>query len=327
MSTSAITTDGLTKRYGDRTAVADLSLDVAEGEVFGYLGRNGSGKTTTVRMLTTLTSPTAGRAEVAGIDVTRTLEVRRRIGVTLQEAALDPAMTGAEHLELVAGLWGLRRADATTRARELVELFGLTAAAEDRIGTYSGGMQRRLDIAAALVTKPHVLFLDEPTTGLDPQSRRALWNEIRRLQDDGVTVFLTTQYLEEADELATRLAVIDAGRIIAEGTPSQLKAAHGRTTVTLDVDEPPERVLATFNRTRPDARVEPAPDGRVALSLPAEAAGAGVLAVLDTIRGAGIEPRQVNVAEASLEDVYLRLTGSDITGDTTSTETPVAEPA
>jgi ABC-type multidrug transport system ATPase subunit len=240
--------------------------------------------------------------------------------VTLQEAAIDPAMTGAEHLELVAGLWGLRRSQAAVRAHELLVTFGLAAVADDRIRSYSGGMQRRLDIAAALVTRPAVLFLDEPTTGLDPQSRRALWSEIQRHQGEGVTVFLTTQYLDEADELASRIAIIDAGTIIAEGTPSQLKRTHGRTTLTLEVDGPADRVFAALNGSRSDARPEPARDGRMALSLPSETGGAGVLAALDAIRGAGVEPRHVGVTEASLEDVYLRLTGTAITGDAASAE-------
>jgi ABC-2 type transport system ATP-binding protein len=223
----AITAHELTKQYGDVAALHGVTFEVGAGAIFGYLGRNGSGKTTTVRILTTLTRPTSGTATVAGVRIDRAREVRRRIGVTLQDAALDPSMTGADHLRLVAGLWGLRRTEAAGRTDELLELFGLVDAADRRIATYSGGMQRRLDIATALVRRPSVLFLDEPTTGLDVQSRRALWAEIRRLRADGVTIFLTTQYLEEADELADRIAIVDAGRIVAEGTPAELKALHG----------------------------------------------------------------------------------------------------
>ncbi|MGH9003375.1 MAG: ABC transporter ATP-binding protein, partial [Acidimicrobiia bacterium] len=225
----AIEVESLAKVYaGGTEALRDVSFHVDEGEIFGYLGRNGGGKTTTVRILTGLTRPTGGRARVAGLDVvTRSDAIRSRIGVTLQEAALDELLTGREFLTLVASLWGMRHKAARARAGELLELFDLTPAAGRRIGTYSGGMQRRLDLAAALVRRPEVLFLDEPTTGLDPQSRRALWDEIRRLRGEGTTVFLTTQYLEEADQLADRVGIIASGRIVAEGTPAALKAEVG----------------------------------------------------------------------------------------------------
>jgi ABC-2 type transport system ATP-binding protein len=226
----AILADGLVKHYeenGDGTveAVRGVDLRVQTGEIFGFLGPNGAGKSTTVRMLTTLLSVTAGHAQVAGIDVVAEPdEVRRRIGVALQEAGLDPRQTGRELLDLHARLFGLGPAAADARTRELLALVELEDAADRTIKGYSGGMQRRLDLAAALVHEPEVLFLDEPTTGLDPVSRLTIWDELRRINERGTTIFLTTQYLEEADQLCDRLAIIDGGLIVREGTPAQLKA-------------------------------------------------------------------------------------------------------
>src|SRR3954452_9415774 len=209
---------------------------VASGEVFGFLGPNGAGKTTTVRMLCTLPPPTAGAATVAGLDVVGdAAAVRRRIGVALQEIGLDPVQTGRELLELQCGLYGITGRQGRERTEELLELVGLTDAADRRTKTYSGGMKRRLDLASALVHSPSVLFLDEPTTGLDPASRVTVWDEVRRINDSGTTVFLTTQYLEEADQLCDRLAIIDAGEIVAEGTPERLKAEMGHDVVTLEL--------------------------------------------------------------------------------------------
>src|SRR3954465_851099 len=200
---------------GGVEAVRGIDLSIAGGEVFGFLGPNGAGKTTTVRILCTLLPPTAGSASVAGVDVVAdAAEVRRRIGVALQEIGLDPVQTGRELLELQCGLYGITGADAKTRAEELLELVGLTEAADRRTKTYSGGMKRRLDLATALVHSPKVLFLDEPTTGLDPASRLTVWEEVRRINASGTTIFLTTQYLEEADELCERLAIIDLGQIV-----------------------------------------------------------------------------------------------------------------
>jgi ABC-2 type transport system ATP-binding protein len=226
---SAVEVDGLVKTYRSRTetveAVRGVDLRVEAGEVFGFLGPNGAGKSTTVRMLTTLLSITGGSARVAGIDVARDPdEVRRRIGVALQEAGLDPRQTGRELLELQGRLFDLSASQAASRAVELLELVELTDAADRPIKGYSGGMKRRLDLASALVHEPHVLFLDEPTTGLDPVSRLTVWDEVRRINARGTTVFLTTQYLEEADQLCDRLAIIDDGRIVREGTPAGLKA-------------------------------------------------------------------------------------------------------
>jgi ABC-2 type transport system ATP-binding protein len=225
----AVWAEGLAKRYegsdGTVEAVRGIDLEIRSGEIFGFLGPNGAGKSTTVRMLTTLLSITSGRAEVAGFDVAAEPEAaRRRIGVALQEAGLDPRQTGRELLTLHGRLFGMSGPDAAARAQELLELVELEGAADRTIKGYSGGMQRRLDLAAALVHEPQVLFLDEPTTGLDPASRLTIWEEVRRIKKQGTTVFLTTQYLEEADQLCDRLAIIDDGLIVREGTPEALKA-------------------------------------------------------------------------------------------------------
>ena len=228
-----IEAERLVRDFKDVRAVDGIDLAVAEGEIYGFLGPNGAGKSTTVHMLTTLLPPTDGRARVAGFDIVKDgPKVRRAIGAALQEAALDPLLTGREHLRLQTALHGISKAERNLRSDELLERVGLEAASERKVRTYSGGMKRRLDLALALVHRPRILFLDEPTTGLDPQSRTALWAEVGRLaQEDGVTVFLTTQYLEEADVLANRVGIIDHGRIVAEGTPAELKAEIAHPTV------------------------------------------------------------------------------------------------
>jgi ABC-2 type transport system ATP-binding protein len=257
----AVEAEGLVKQYRGRggtvDAVQGVDLRVGVGEVFGFLGPNGAGKSTTVRMLTTLMTLTAGSARVAGIDVmTRPDDVRRKIGVALQEAGLDPRQTGRELLVLQARLYGSSRAQAAVRAQELLELVELVDAADRRIKGYSGGMKRRLDLASALVHAPEVLFLDEPTTGLDPASRLTVWDEVRRINERGTTVFLTTQYLEEADQLCDRLAIIDAGKIVREGTPSELKAEL-RERRGLDEDPSLDEVfLDATGRTRERAAGE-----------------------------------------------------------------------
>src|SRR3954468_18331773 len=256
----AIEVQRLEREYkGGLRAVDGIDLEVAPGEVYGFLGPNGAGKTTTVRMLVTLLRPTGGRALVAGHDVaTEPHLVRKRIGVALQEAALDMLMTGRELMELQATLHGIPPRDVRDRAADLIDRVGLSEAAERRVGTYSGGMRRRLDLAMALIHSPEVLFLDEPTTGLDPTSRITLWEEVRRLRDEGTTVFLTTQYLEEADQRADRVGSSSAGKIVAEGTPAALKAEVGRPhlDVTLSDDADLDRareVLAGFGEQRPPA--------------------------------------------------------------------------
>jgi ABC-type multidrug transport system ATPase subunit len=229
-----IDVEGLVKRYGPESppAVAGLDLTVSAGEVYALLGRNGSGKSTTVGVLATLLLPTAGRARVAGLDVVdRPAEVRRRIGVTLQEAGVDPEATGVELLTLHGRLLGLPARGAAARALDLLERFELAGAGERKVRTYSGGMRRRLDLATALIGRPEVVFLDEPTTALDPISRQALWDEVRALRDDGVTVLLTTQYLDEADRLADRVGILAEGRLAVEGTPAELKRAAGVATL------------------------------------------------------------------------------------------------
>src|SRR6059058_2854821 len=240
MPAPAIAAHALRRDFkGGIQAVRDIDLTVSAGEVFGFLGPNGAGKTRTVRMLCTLLPPSAGSASVAGLDVVRDgAEVRRRIGVALQEIGLDPVQTGRELLELQCGLYGITGRRGRGRASELLELVGLTDAADRRTKTYSGGMKRRLDLASALVHSPQVLFLDEPTTGLDPASRLTVWEEVRRINAAGTTVFLTTQYLEEADQLCDRLAIIDAGEIVAEGSPADLKAQMGHDVVTVALTDP-----------------------------------------------------------------------------------------
>jgi ABC-2 type transport system ATP-binding protein len=236
---AAIETQDLSRTFaGGINAVGQVSLAVEEGEIFAFLGPNGAGKTTTVRMLVTLLRPTSGSARVAGFDVvTQANSVRRNVGVALQEAALDPLMTGRELVSLQATLYDLPR-DAS-RDGALLEELGLTEAADRRVSTYSGGMRRRLDLALALVHEPRVLFLDEPTTGLDPPSRRSIWQRVRELRDRGTAVFLTTQYLEEADQLADRVSIIDHGRIVAAGTPERLKAEVGRARIVITLAREP----------------------------------------------------------------------------------------
>src|SRR2546430_10693122 len=258
-STNGIQVEGLVREFknGPR-AVDGIDLDVAPGEIYGFLGPNGAGKSTTVHMLTTLLPPTSGTARVAGYDIVKEgPQVRASIGAALQEAALDPLLTGREHLRLQTALHGLPRAERRARGDELLWRVGLADAADRKVGGYSGGMKRRLDVALALLHGPRVLFLDEPTTGLDIQSRTALWDEVASLsRDDGVTIFLTTQYLEEADRLATHLGLIDHGKIVAEGTPQALKAEVGRPTVEAIPHNPADRerlagVLSRFGELVP----------------------------------------------------------------------------
>ncbi|MEM7285493.1 MAG: ATP-binding cassette domain-containing protein [Actinomycetota bacterium] len=310
--TRPIETEGLERSFGELRAVDGVDLAVEPGEVFGFLGPNGAGKSTTVRMLTTLLRPTGGHARVAGLDVIDdAAAIRRRIGVALQDAAIDPLMTGNELLRLQAVLHGLSRRQVKTRCADLLERVGLTAAGDRRVGTYSGGMRRRLDLALSLVHEPEILFLDEPTTGLDPTSRMALWEEVRHLNDDlGTTVFLTTQYLEEADALADRIAIIDGGKIVREGEPTALKSAVGAPTLRVEVGdsqlEATRAVMVRFGEERP------ARQGRVAIGL--EAGTAGVSEVLVALGDGGVDVHHVELDEPSLDDVFADATGRRLEG-------------
>jgi ABC-2 type transport system ATP-binding protein len=308
----AIEVRGLVREFkGGIRAVAGIDLDVAPGEIYGFLGPNGAGKSTTVHMLTTLLPPTAGHARVGGFDILKEgAAVRRTIGAALQEAALDPLLTGREHLKLQLALHGVPRADRAGRTDELLERVGLRLAADRKVGGYSGGMKRRLDLALALAHRPRILFLDEPTTGLDPQSRSALWDEVVGLKrDEGVTVFLTTQYLEEADVLADRVGIIDHGRIVAEGTPAALKAEIGRPTVEAvpaEGTEPSalEQIFARFGELQPSTN-------GVAVRLDGKGDLAGVVRALDS---AEVAVADLHLHAPTLDDVFLAKTGRSLEG-------------
>jgi ABC-2 type transport system ATP-binding protein len=298
---------------GGIEAVREIELTVAAGEVFGFLGPNGAGKTTTVRMLCTLLPPTAGSASVAGVDVVADpAEVRRRIGVALQEIGLDPIQTGRELLELQCGLYGITGADGRARTGELLELVGLSEAADRRTKTYSGGMKRRLDLASALVHSPEVLFLDEPTTGLDPASRLTVWEELRRINGAGTTVFLTTQYLEEADQLCDRVAIIDTGRIVAEGTPERLKAEIGHDVVTLALGG--ADAMATEAAVGELPGLERVVAEADALALYLEDGAGSIAEIVRRLDRERIRVGAITVSRPSLDDVFLQATGRRLEG-------------
>src|SRR3954463_13890513 len=309
---NGIEAEGLVREFKDVRAVDGIDLRVAPGEIYGFLGPNGAGKSTTVHMLTTLLPPTAGRATVAGFDVaSQGPDVRRHIGAALQEAALDLFLTGREHMALQGGLSGLSKADRKRRGDELLERVGLTEAADRKVGGYSGGMKRRLALGLALVHRPRILFLDEPTTGLDIQSRAALWAEVERLSaEDGVTVFLTTQYLEEADVLADRVGIIDHGRIVAEGTPAQLKAEIGRSSIEAVParDEDRERLAEVLDRF--GERTAAAPQA-VAVRF---GNGDDLTDVVRALDAEGIRVATLHVHEPTLDDVFLEKTGRSLEG-------------
>ena len=301
----------LTKRYGRFTAVDGVSFRVERGEILGFLGPNGAGKSTAVRMLTTLLRPTSGTARVAGFDVVKQADdVRRSIGVALQDAAIDPLMTGYELLELQAVLYGIPSNKMKQRADDLLERVGLTAAADRRVGTYSGGMRRRLDLALSLIHQPVVLFLDEPTTGLDPMSRLTLWEEVRRLNREGTTVMLTTQYLEEADQLADRIAIIDHGRIVREGKPADLKRTVGDPTLLINVSraqtESAKSVLSRFGDLRPTA------EGTLGVGL--KGGAERVAEVVRALDEAKVVVEHLELNQPSLDDVFADATGYRLEG-------------
>jgi ABC-2 type transport system ATP-binding protein len=320
--TNAIEATGLVKRYGEVQALDGLSLSVPEGVVFGLLGPNGAGKSTTVKILTTLSRADEGEARVGGLDVVRdATRVRHLIGVVAQKSGLDPEATGRENVRLQGQIYGMHGRELEQRIDELLARFGLADAGDRIVRGYSGGMQRRLDIALALVHRPRVLFMDEPTTGLDPEVRASMWQEISRLaREEGLTVLLTTHYMEEADELASRLVILDRGRIVAEGTPEELKGELRGDAVHVELGEPQAngRVHAALERVSgiSEATVE----GRL-LHARADNGARAVPAVLQALESNGIEVDAVTVARPSLEDVYLRYAGRTFSEAEAETET------
>jgi ABC-2 type transport system ATP-binding protein len=312
--THGIEAEGLVRTFkGDIRAVDGIDLRVEPGEIYGFLGPNGAGKSTTVHMLTTLLPPTSGTGRVAGFDIVKEgPQVRTAIGAALQEAALDNLLTGREHLNLQCALHGIPRSERRIRSEELLERVGLTRAADRKVGGYSGGMKRRLDLALALAHRPTILFLDEPTTGLDVQSRSALWAEVARLaREDGVTVFLTTQYLEEADALADRVGIIDHGHIVAEGTPAQLKAQIGRPTVeAIPADgatpEAIARILEQFG--------EPTGGSAKGVAVRLEHGVSDLAGIIRALDAEGITLENLALHAPSLDDVFLAKTGRSLEG-------------
>ena len=308
MSDSAIVVEGLRKRYGDVEALAGIDFAVPRGTVFGLLGPNGAGKTTAIRVLASVLLPDEGRAEVLGHDVVKQADaVRRRIGLAGQFAAVDPNLTGRENLRMVGVLSQMPRSEIKPRAAELLRRFDLADAADRPLRTYSGGMRRRLDVAASLVPRPPVLFLDEPTTGLDLTSRNELWEMIHELVRDGTTVLLTTQYLEEADRLSDRIAVVDGGHVIANDTPDRLKSQLGSTVAEMAIhgDGRAERALGLLSG-RVGGRVEP--EGEL-LRITSDQGAHVLVEVLRVLETDGLEPDTLTVREPSLDDVFLALTG------------------
>lgn len=321
MSSRQIIVENLKKRYeNDFYAVNDVSFLVNAGEIFGFLGPNGAGKSTTVTMLTTLALPTSGKAHVGGYDIiTQAQYVRRIAGVALQDIGLDPVMKSMELLVTQGQLFGMSRADAIKRAKELLELVRLSDFTDRPVGKYSGGMRRRLDLAMALVHKPEILFLDEPTTGLDPASRRDVWAEVKRLNvQEGMTIFLTTQYLEEADELADRIAIINAGKIAAEGQPAELKAALGAESINVTFAE-----ISTVEQAR-DAlvnMVDRAQIDRKTLRLYLQNAAYAIPNVVNKLNELNLQPLSLTLTQPTLDDVFLQVTGQRFVEETED-ETP-----
>ena len=313
MGGPAIVTEDIARRFGDAWAVDGVDLAVAEGEIYGFLGPNGAGKTTLVRMLCTLLQPTRGRGVVAGHDVARHPErVRLRIGVALQEAALDAKQTGRELLDLQARLYGLNRSERQARIAHVLRLVDIGSAIDRQIATYSGGMKRRLDLAAALVHDPDVVFLDEPTTGLDPVSRVAVWDEVRALNAQGVTIFLTTQYLEEADELAHRVGIISLGRLVAEGSPSDLKRTVGTDVVVARLAEVSDAVLSEL---RSIGGVDEVVAGRDEVIVHSADGAAVMSPVAVSLHRMGLAVTSLTLRTPTLDDVFLALTGTHLEAD------------
>jgi ABC-2 type transport system ATP-binding protein len=320
-----IEAEGLTKAYGETQALAGVDFAVPAGSILGVLGPNGAGKTTAVRILTTLATPDGGRATVAGFDIrTRASEVRRHIGVAAQDATLDAALTGRQNLCLIGELSRLGRSTSRQRAAELLERFELTFAADRILKGYSGGMRRRLDLAASLMTRPPVLFLDEPTTGLDPTSRQRVWDVIRELVGEGVTLLLTTQYLEEADTLADQIVVIDHGRVIANGTPRELKEASKGALLVVTLAAPDEGAVPVL-RELVEGRVHVSDDGRQLDAAVDNSPGLATV-VVRALDAAGILVDNIEVRPPSLDDVFFSLTGHPaVEEDTNSSDDEARE--
>ncbi len=320
--TKAIETEALCKRFGTTRALDGLSLSIDTGSVHGLLGPNGAGKTTVIRVLATLLQPTSGRASVLGHDVVREAHaVRQRVSLTGQYASVDEDLTGHENLVLVGRLLGLGWGAARARATELLTAFGLADAAGRQVRTYSGGMRRRLDIAASLVVRAELLFLDEPTTGLDPRSRNDVWDLVRRIAADGTTVLLTTQYLEEADRLADRLAVIDHGKVIAEGTSRELKASIGANALHLQLGKPEDAASATALITGLLGKGALIPSTDAALLAVKVADAAAAASVVEALSGAGVALTDFSMRAPSLDEVFFALTGRPAE-DATKEQTP-----
>ncbi|MFF8015709.1 ATP-binding cassette domain-containing protein [Streptomyces sp. NPDC007929] len=334
MSGLAIETAGLVKTFGETRAVDGVDLSVPAGTVYGVLGPNGAGKTTTVKMLATLLRPDGGEAHVFGHDIVREAdEVRGRVSLTGQYASVDEDLTGTENLVLLGRLLGHHKKAARERAAQLLEAFGLTEAAAKQVKHYSGGMRRRIDIAASILNTPDLLFLDEPTTGLDPRSRNQVWDIVRAVVAQGTTVLLTTQYLDEADQLASRIAVIDRGRVIAEGTKGELKSSVGAGSVHLRLRDPDQRDLAADLLCRVlDARVQPEPDpvaltARLGTAASDDSAAEQASRALGELARAGITVDNFSLGQPSLDEVFLALTGHDTHASADRSDNPKDEVA
>ncbi len=301
-------------KQGNVEAVRDVSFKVNKGEIFGILGPNGAGKSTTILMLTTLLRITSGTAKINDLDVERNdSEVRNKIGIALQDTGIDNLLTARELFYTTARLWGLSKSQSKDRTEEMLNLVGLTEAADRRVKTYSGGMKRRLDLGLSLVHKPEVLFLDEPTTGLDPGSRRVLWDEIKKLRDEGVTIILTTQYLEEADELANRISIIDEGLVVAEGTPDELKSSIGGDVITLTFRSDDDAIKAQTIIENSDIE-----DNQIRVTV--ENGAEKIPNLLNQLVSKDINVQSVSANKPSLDDVFLKVTGYRLEGEKTLIE-------